>query len=183
MGKNPTERRLAKFWKDNLERPSLPRGLVGELLNRLGREINTTNMTTIGLTSHLARSFKRMELWKGVVEEYQKAITEDPTAIPNAGTSTATYSQSFGSTTVSAKEDVRDTSDDYRTVTTTLRYITREDNNLADLEQRLVSEQMFNQNVFETFCSVLQDATNMVSFVWLRCSMVIWHYTNLHQIY
>ena len=57
--------------------------------------------------------------------------------------------------------------DDYRVVTTTLRQIVRNDHNLADIEQQLVSKQNVNHQVFESFCSVVQEATNMVNFVLL----------------
>jgi len=109
-----------------------------------------------------------MQIWKEVTEEYMTAISMNPMTISDIGTSAATSLQNSGFRTASTEQDDEgEIDEDYRIVTTSLRQIVRGEHNLADIEQRLISEQKVNHQVFEAFCNVIREATDMVRLVLL----------------
>ena len=88
----------------------------------------------------------KMDEWRSVVDSF---FTNLETINSNANSN-------------EQDETVKD--DDYHIVTTTLRQIIRDEYSLADIEQRLVSEQHFNHRIFEAFCGVIEKVTKMVSY-------------------
>jgi hypothetical protein len=166
----PTPQKLENFKKKNINRKSPPRGYLESVLNRLSETIDTSNMDTLGLSSRL-KKIKTMQIWVEVVEEYLTTISI------NIGTSATTPSQDSGSRTILTEQDNEDDeenmNDNYRIVTTTLRQIIRNEHRLADIEQLLVSEQKFNYQIFESFCNIIQEVTNMVN---LYCFRILWYF-------
>jgi len=168
--RNPTPQKLDNFQKKNINRASPPRGYVERLLERLGETIDTSSMNALGLSSRLRRikDPSTLQIWKEVTEEYMTAISMNPMTISDIGTSAATSLQNSGSRTALTKQDDEgEIDEDYRIVTTSLRQIVRGEHNLADIEQRLISEQKVNHQVFEAFCNVIREATDMVRLVLL----------------
>jgi hypothetical protein len=160
----PTPQKLENFKKKNINRKSPPRGYLEKILEKLNETIDTSNMDTLGLSNRLRRIKEpnTMQIWKEVVGEYLTVISMN--------TGTLAPSQDSSSRTILTEQDddeddEEDMNDNYRIVTTTLRQIVRNEHSLADIEQQLVSEQKFNHQVFESFCNVIQEATNMVNFV------------------
>jgi len=161
MQQNPKPKKLDDFKKKNINRTSPPRGYVESVLERLGETIDTSNMNGLGLSKRLGKMKdpSTMQIWKEVMEEYLAAISKNP----NICTSAATPSQSSGSGMASTEQDEEeDMGDNHRIVTTTLRQIVRGEHSLADIENQLVSEQKDNHQVFEAFCNVIREATDMV---------------------
>ena len=163
----PTPQKLENFKKKNINRKSPPRGYLEKILEKLNETIDTSNMDTLGLSNRLGRIKEpnTMQIWDEVVKEYLTTISI------NTGTSSTTPSQDSGSKTILTEQDNKyneeDVNNDYRVVTTTLRQIVRNDLSLANIEHQLVFEQEVNHEVFESFYSVIQEATNMVNFVLL----------------
>jgi len=127
-------------------------------------------MNALGLSGRLRRikDPSTMQIWKKVTEEYMTAISMNPMTISDIGTSAATSLQNSGSRTASTEQDDEgEIDEDYRIVTTSLQQIVRGEHNLADIEQRLISEQKVNHQVFEAFCNVIREATDMVRLVLL----------------
>ena len=118
-------------------------------------------MNGIGLSSRLQRikDPNTVQIWKEVVKEYLTAISTTNTS--NIGTSVG---------------------NDHCIVTTTLWQIVRGEHSLANIEHQLVSEQKTNHQVFEAFCNVIREATDMVRFMLFWNIWVIYYYTNLYQI-
>ena len=167
MKQNSTPQKLDNFKKKNIDRASPPRGYVERVLEKLGETMDTSNMNALGLSQRLRRikDPSTMQIWKVVTEEYMTAISINPV---NIDTSAGALLQNFSSRTTSTEQnDEGDINEDYRIVTTTLRQIVRDEHSLVDIEQRLVSEQKVNHQVFEAFCRVIREATDMVKFVLL----------------
>lgn len=163
VGKNPTQKQLEKFKKKNRERTSLPRYLIEELLKKLGEILDTTSMNGLGLTGRISRiqNFDKMQEWKRTVEQYLKDISESNAV---AEISTTSSLQTPGFTVTSIEQDDKNLDDNYRTVTTSLQQIIRDEHNSIDIEKLLISEQEFNHHVFENFYHVIQEVTNMVRY-------------------
>ena len=114
-------------------------------------------MDTLGLTGRLRniKGFDKMQTWRNAVEECMEDVPENPASI----------SSPFSDSEMGSREqDSEDEDNNHRTVTTTLRQILRDELNLADIEQQLILEQKFNHQVFEAFCHIIQEVTNMVRF-------------------
>jgi len=163
VGKNSTQKQLEKFKKKNRERTSLPRYLIEELLKKLGEILDTTSMNGLGLTGRISRiqNFDKMQEWKRTVEQYLKDISESNAV---AEISTTSSLQTPGFTVTSIEQDDKNLDDNYRTVTTSLQQIIRDEHNSIDIEKLLISEQEFNHHVFENFYHVIQEVTNMVRY-------------------
>ncbi len=131
----------------------MPRGIVGRLLERLGENIDTNNMDTLGLTGHLSRikGFDKMQAWRDAVEKYMEDVLENPASIslPHS----------------SHEQDGEDEDNNYCTVTTALQQIVRNELNLVAIEQQLTLEQKSNHQVFEALYYIIQEVTNMVIFL------------------
>jgi hypothetical protein len=131
------------------------------VLGRLGESFDTSNMNGPGLSGRLRRlkDPSTMEIWREVVG-----------GDLDIGTSAATPLRNSGSITASTEDD--EMSDDYRSVTTTLCQILRDEHNLEDIEQQLLSEQRVNHETFAAFCDVVREATEMVRYILLVLIMV-----------
>src|SRR5690242_18845252 len=74
----------------------------------------------------------------------------------NVSTSAATPLQSLVLGRPRSNKMMKETDENYRVVTTTLRQINRDEHNLADIERQLSFEQRTNHQAFESFSRVLQ---------------------------
>ncbi|CAG8458472.1 10154_t:CDS:10 [Ambispora leptoticha] len=136
VGQNPTQKELDNFKEKNTNRASPPRGYVEALLERLSETIDTSNMKALGLSNRLRRikDPSTMQIWKEL----------------------------FLLCRILVLERTRDIDENCRVVTTTLRQIVRGEHSITDIEQQLLSEQKVNHQVFETFCDIIRDATDMI---------------------
>jgi hypothetical protein len=175
LGRNPTQKQLESFKQKKLGQKSLPRGIVGRLLEKIGQEVDTSNMNTPGLTSHLSRikGFNKMQAWRDAVEEFMEDVPENA-----ANISLSDSDSQMGS----HEQNAEDKDDSCRIVTTSLRQIVRNELDLVDIEQQLTLEQKTNHQVFEALYRIIQEVTDMVRLSgngakWLHC-----YCTDFHQL-